>query len=136
MSPANKDRPDNRRAFVSKCHALLQKHVCLSLVDLVTTRQFNLYCELLEVLGQSAPASLPAPPATYAVTCRARKEGERSLLENWAYPLVVGHALPTLPIWLTDDRFLSLDLESSYEATCRHYDSFRAHLPHSTTPSE
>lgn len=29
VSPANKDRPENRRAFVAKCAALLQKRVCV-----------------------------------------------------------------------------------------------------------
>src|SRR5262245_32707990 len=30
VSPANKDRPENRRAFVAKCAALLQERVCVS----------------------------------------------------------------------------------------------------------
>src|SRR5947208_3896156 len=40
VSPANKDRPEHRRAFVAKCAALLQQHVSVAIVDLVTTRQF------------------------------------------------------------------------------------------------
>src|SRR5260370_37381890 len=50
VSPANKDRPEHRRAFVAKCAALLHQHVSVALVDLVTTRRFNLYPELLELL--------------------------------------------------------------------------------------
>lgn len=42
VSPGNKDRPENRRAFVAKVAAMLQKDVCVSVVDLVTIRQFNL----------------------------------------------------------------------------------------------
>jgi Protein of unknown function (DUF4058) len=34
VSPANKDRPESRRAFVAKVAALLQRNVCVSLVDL------------------------------------------------------------------------------------------------------
>ena len=56
VSPANKDRPANRQAFVAKCAALLQNRVCVSIVDLVTTRQFNLYCDLLKLIGQTDPA--------------------------------------------------------------------------------
>ena len=119
VSPANKDRSDNRRAFVAKCAALLQQRVCVSIVDLVTTRQFNLYVELLELIGQTDPAFGPAPPPTYAATCRGRKVGQRPRLEIWAYPLVVGTPLPTLPIWIRDDTAVSLDLEASYEETCR-----------------
>jgi len=119
VSPANKDRPENRRAFVAKCAALLQQRVCVSIVDLVTTRQFNLYLDLLELIGQSDAAFGPAPPATYAATCRGRKLGERGCFEIWAYPLVIGRRLPTLPIWIQDDTAVSLNLETSYEETCR-----------------
>lgn len=118
VSPANKDRPENRRAFVAKCAALLQEHVCVSLVDLVTIRRFNLYCDLLEWIGRSDPSFAP-PPATYAVTCRGYKVEREPRFAAWAYPLVVGRELPTLPIWLKDDLAVSLDLEASYEETCR-----------------
>jgi hypothetical protein len=119
VSPANKDRPENRRAFVVNCAALLQKRVCVSIVDLVTTRQFNLYADLLDLIGKKDSAFGPTPPPIYATTCRGRKVGRRPRLEIWAYPLVVGEKLPTLPIWLNDDLAVSLDLEASYEETCR-----------------
>jgi hypothetical protein len=119
VSPANKDRPENRRAFVTKCAALLQKRVCVSIVDLVTTRQFNLYGDLLDLIDQRDPAFCPTPPPIYAATCRGRKVGQRLRLETWAYPLVVGRTLPTLPLWLGDDLAVSLDLEARYEETCR-----------------
>jgi hypothetical protein len=77
------------------------------------------YAELLELIGQTDPAFGPAPPPTYAATCRGRKVGQRPRLEIWAYPLAVGSPLPTLPIWLRDDMAVSLDLETSYEETCR-----------------
>jgi hypothetical protein len=119
VSPANKDRPENRRAFVAKCAALLQKRVCVSIVDLVTTRNFNLYTDLLELIDQSDPAFAPTPPPTYAVTCRGRKVSDKPRLEIWSYPLIIGQKLPTLPIWLNDDLGVPLDLEASYEETCR-----------------
>ncbi|MEO8497938.1 MAG: DUF4058 family protein [Planctomycetota bacterium] len=118
-SPANKDRPETRQAFVAKCAALLQKRICVSIVDLVTTRQFNLYCELLDIFCQTDPTFMPTPPATYAVTCHSRKVGQHSRFETWAYPLVVGQPLPVLPIWLEENLAVSLELEASYLATCR-----------------
>jgi Protein of unknown function (DUF4058) len=36
VSPANKDRPEHRRAFVAKCAALIQNQVSVTIVDLVT----------------------------------------------------------------------------------------------------
>jgi hypothetical protein len=119
VSPANKDRPENRRALVTKCAALLQQGVCVSLIDLVTTRQFNLYSDLLDLLGRSDPAFTPDPPSIYAVTCRCRKIGRTPKLATWAYPLAVGQPLPTLPIWLCDELHVALELEASYEETCR-----------------
>lgn len=119
VSPANKDRLENRRAFVAKCAALLQQRVCVSIVDLVTTRQFNLYVDLLELIGHSDPSFGPAIPPIYAATVRGRKVGQRPRLEIWAHPLAIGSALPKLPIWLRDDTSVSLDLEASYEETCR-----------------
>src|SRR3954466_11598842 len=44
-SPANKDRPEARRAFVTKCAALLQERVCVGMIDLVSHRTANLYHE-------------------------------------------------------------------------------------------
>ncbi len=119
VSPANKERPGSRQAFVAKCAALMQNRICVSIVDLVTTRNFNLYGELLASIGESGPAFTATSPATYAVTFRGHKVNERTRLEEWAYPLVLGQPLPSLPIWLTDDLHVILDLESAYEETCQ-----------------
>jgi hypothetical protein len=119
VSPANKDRPQSRREFVAKCAALLGQNVCVSIVDLVTTRQFNLYADLLALIGVTDPQLGQPANATYAATCRGRKVGSKPRFETWTYPLVVGQALPTLPLWLTEDFAVSLDLEASYEDACR-----------------
>ncbi len=120
ISPANKDRPESRRAFVGKIAALLQRNVCVSLVDVVTIRDFNFDAEVLEFIGASDPALGNKLPSLYAVTMRGRKRArQRSLLESWFYPMHVGQPLPTLPIWLDLDLPIDLELESSYEETCR-----------------
>src|SRR5262245_51628376 len=95
------------------------KGACVSIVDLVSIRHFNLYADLLALIGRSDPALGASPPATYAATCRRRKAGKRTKLDSWTYPLVVGRPLPRLPIWLTETHVVSLDLEASYEETCR-----------------
>jgi hypothetical protein len=120
VSPANKDRPESRRAFVAKAAALLQQGVCVSLVDLVTVRQFNQYADLLELIGVGDPMLGPGPPALYAVTVRGRKRlRRRPLLDAWFHPMALGQTLPALPIWLDVDLGVSLNLETSYEETCR-----------------
>jgi hypothetical protein len=119
VSPANKDRPEHRRAFVARCVALLQSRVCVAVVDLVTTRNFNLYAELLGCIGQTDPGLGPEPPGLYAVACRPKRAGEAWLLECWATPLTLGKPLPTLPLWLAENLAVPLELEESYEETCR-----------------
>lgn len=119
VSPGNKDRPEARRVFVAKCAALLQQHVCVAIIDLVTTRHFNLYGDLLELIGQADLSLAPEPPPVYVVSCRWRRDGDTPRLETWAHPLAVGGPLPTLPLWLANDLAVPLELEASYEDTCR-----------------
>jgi hypothetical protein len=119
VSPANKDRPEHRRAFVAKCAALWQRRVCVAIVDLVTVRDFNLYADLLELIGETDPSLVPTAPSLYAVACRWRPTDKGPLLESWNQPLELGKTLPTLPLWLADDFAVPLELEASYEQACR-----------------
>jgi Protein of unknown function (DUF4058) len=118
VSPANKDRPEKRNAFVAKCAALMQKGVAVSIVDLVTVKHFNLYAELLAFVGQVDPSLGHPAPETYAVSCRWGMKGRKMMLETWSHPLVLGQRLPTLPLWLRANLGVSLDLEQSYENAC------------------
>ena len=115
VSPGNKDRPEKRNAFVGKCATLLQKGVAVSIVDVVTPRQFNLYAELLQFVGQTDPTLGEPLPHLYAVSCRWRPQDKRMLLQTWSHTLTLGQPLPTLPLWLTGKLAVPLDLEPSYE---------------------
>jgi hypothetical protein len=115
VSPGNKDRPEKRNAFVGKCAALLQMGVAVSLVDVITVRQFNLYAELLQFLGQRDPTLSEPPPLLHAASCQWRRQDAKMMLQTWSYPLVLGQRLPTLPLWLTAKLAVPLDLEQSYE---------------------
>jgi hypothetical protein len=55
----------------------------------------------------------------YAVTCRCRKVGRTSKFESWAYPLVNGEPLANLPIWLSVELNVPLELEARYEESCQ-----------------
>ena len=70
ISPANKDRAKTRNQFTAKCAALLRQSVSLVLVDLVTSRSFNLYRELLDLIDEHDPSLADPPPAIYAAACR------------------------------------------------------------------
>lgn len=118
VSPANKDRPDYRSIFVSKCAALVVKGVAVSIVDLVTVRHFNLYSDLLTLIGHSDPTLDDPPSGIYAASCRWTRKDNRTILQAWYNKLVVGQPLPTLPLWLGRDRVVPLELEQSYEQAC------------------
>jgi len=118
VSPANKDRPEHRNVFVAKCAALLQKGVAVSIVDLVTLKHFNLYLELLAVIGHNDPTLGDPPPHLYAASCRWTRQGKRTLLEEWTHVLTLEEPLPTLPLWLSTDLVVPLNLEQSHEQAC------------------
>jgi hypothetical protein len=118
VSPANKDRPEHRRAFAAKCAGLLRERVSVVIVDVVTTCTPNLYGELLELIGQSDPSLGPEPPPLYATACRMTKRENEWVLETWAQPLRLGQPLPTVPLWLAEDLAVPLELEESYEQSC------------------
>ena len=98
---------------------LLKNNICVSIVDVVSTCDFNLYAELMSFLQGVDPALGSEPPPMYAATLRMRYEDRRRMMDNWYHPLAIGQPLPTLPIWLKETWAISLDLESSYEETCR-----------------
>ncbi len=114
LSPANKDRPASREAFVSKCETLLQQGVGLLLVDIVTERGGNLHLELLKRL--SIQTSFDA--ALYTASYHAVELDGEARLEIWEEPLAVGQALPTMPLWLRGGYCLPVNLEATYQRTC------------------
>ncbi len=79
---------------------------------------FNLYAEVLAFIGHSDPTLSAPPPHIYATSCRWVKKERRAILEAWSHVLTVGQPLPTLPLWLTADIVVPLDLEQSYEQAC------------------
>jgi hypothetical protein len=117
VSPGNKDRPETRRAFVSKCAAYLQQQVGVLVVDVVTDRRSNLHRELLDLLlvaqagGESANL--------YAVSYRVYHQDNSWRLDLWPETLKIGDTLPILPLWLADVLAVPIDLEKTYEETCQ-----------------
>ncbi len=97
---------------------MMQQGVSVSIVDLVSVPGGNLYLETLELLGKSDP-TFSGDSNIYATASRWRTENEHWKLDNWAYPLQIDQPLPTLPIWLAYDLVVPLQLENTYEETCR-----------------
>jgi hypothetical protein len=70
------------------------------------------------MLKRCDPAFSPPPPA-YAATCRKRQAGSQAKLDTWSRAIALGQPLPVLPVWLSETETVTLDLEASYEETCR-----------------
>jgi hypothetical protein len=118
VSPANKDRPDNRRMFAVKCASYLASGVSVMIVDVVTERSGNLQAELLELLQVQLATPGQGAQDLYASAHRSVAAAEALQLETWAYALTLGGALPTVPLWLQPDLCLPLDLDATYLAAC------------------
>lgn len=116
VSPANKDRPETREAFVSKCSAYLQRRMGLIILDVVTGRQTNLHNELVNLLH--APDACRIAANLYAVAYRPIKTREAERIDVWPCPLQVGQPMPTVPLALDDSLFVPVDLEATYREAC------------------
>jgi hypothetical protein len=119
VSPGNKDRPDERRAFASKCAAYLQKGVSVIMIDIVTSRRANLHNELIRLLNVGETFELPADAGLYAVAYRPVLRKERPEIDVWPATFHLGESLPTLPLRLTGDLFVPVDFEAAYQEACR-----------------
>jgi len=118
VSPANKDRPSHRRMFAVKCASYLQSGVSVMVVDVVTERAGNLHAELLQLLQVQLSTPGQGSQDLYAAAYRTVAGSQGLTLEAWAETLSLRQALPTLPLWITPDLGLPMDLEMTYQAAC------------------
>jgi hypothetical protein len=119
ISPGNKDRPGHRKAFAVKCASYLCRGISLIVIDIVTSRRENLHNEIMQVLGHGPAFALSPDTALYGVAYRpiVRDQGEQ--IEIWPTALEIGKTLPVLPLALTADQCLPIDLETTYTVACQ-----------------
>ena len=86
-------------------------------MDVVTARRANLHDELLACLR--APDIVPWETDLYVVSYRPVHRAEQSSLDMWQSPVRVGTALPTMPLWLQGNLCFPVDLDATYNRTCR-----------------
>jgi hypothetical protein len=87
ISPGNKDRPSERRAFAVKCASYLYQGVSVIIVDIVTHRRANLHNEILGLMDGAESLQLTDESNLYAVAYRPMRRGNQSCL------------LDCVPIW-------------------------------------
>jgi hypothetical protein len=113
ISPRNKDRPVARAAYLARYLGYLLEGVHLLLVD-VHRRPFNF--SFADGIAQELQLRQPACPPPLAVSYRVGEPAAAGgrLLGIWRRPLLAGSALPTLPLPLTVELSVPVDLEQTY----------------------
>ncbi|HEX3148714.1 MAG TPA: hypothetical protein VHR66_11555, partial [Gemmataceae bacterium] len=117
VSPANKDRPANRRAFALKCANYLEQGTSVIIVDVVTGRSRSLHEELLSILELNSTEILSTESSLSAIAYRSLRENAHTNIEWCAQMLVVGKAMPKVPMWIGTDVSVPVDLEATYMKT-------------------
>jgi Protein of unknown function (DUF4058) len=119
VSPRNKDRPESRRAFATKCANYLYQGISLVIVDIVTERTANLHNETMRLMEADARFQMPAETSLYAVAYRPVRREEKEVIDVWPLSLAVGDRLPVLPLILRNELPVPVDLEATYADACR-----------------
>lgn len=113
VSPRNKDRPAAREQYAARYLSYLRGGVHTLLVDV---HHRPLGFSFPQLIATSLEQELPAPPAPSAVGYRvgpSAASGGR-MLAVWQHPLEIGAALPRMPLPLTPDEAVMIDLEATY----------------------
>lgn len=119
ISPGNKDRPEERLAFATKCASYLYQGISLIIIDVVTNRRANLHNEIMHQMARAEEFHLPADMNLYAVAYRPVLRQDRPEIDFWPQACTVGVPLPVMPLRLTGDLFVPVDFESAYLEACR-----------------
>jgi len=119
ISPGNKDRGEERRAFAAKCAGYLYQGISLIIIDIVTNRRANLHNEIMRVMALGKEWDLTEDLNLYAVAYRPVRREDRPEIDVWSAPCAVGAPLPLMPLRLTGDVFVPVDFEASYQEACR-----------------
>lgn len=119
VSPGNKDRPAERRAFAVKCASHLYQGIGVIVVDIVANRRANMHNEILRVMEAGDVLLLPPEAYLYAVAYRPLRRGPHDDIDIWRVPLEVGQSLPVLPLGLRADLVIPVDFETTYADACQ-----------------
>jgi hypothetical protein len=114
VSPRNKDRASGRAEAVARYAGYLHGQIHLMLLDLLPRPEGFSFSDAIaaELKIPNQPHLAPPCAVVYRVGEPAAVGG--SQLAVWRRPLTVGQPLPTLPLPLSLDRYVRVDLEATY----------------------
>jgi hypothetical protein len=120
VSEANKKEASERIKFAAKCLNLLDKGIGLVVIDIITTRYWNLHNELVQLADRDEKFLMPDDQWIYATAYRPVNRNNEDLVDLWQWPLKIGEALPPVPFALKAYGCVRLDLEATYMEACSH----------------
>ena len=113
VSPSNKDRPDERTAFVGKVEGYVSAGVGVVVLDTVFPSKRSPHRELMQRLGDEDPEA----DATFAAAYRLTERRPRKV-EIWHHAVAVGTELPELPPFLKRGPAVPVPLQATYMEAC------------------
>jgi len=118
VSPSNKDRPNERKAFATKVASYLYQGVSVIVVDIVTNRRANLHNEVVNIMDAGDSLRFLPESTLYTAAYRPLRRGHGDEIDLWRSTLELGRTLPTLPLGLRADLAIPVDFEATYAEAC------------------
>jgi hypothetical protein len=113
ISPGNKDRPARRAFYLGRYFGYLKVQASVLLVDVHPQPYGFSFADALAVELDQHQAPLPCPMAiSYEVRGPATSGG--AVIGTWRRALTPGQPIPTLPLSLSEDLQIKIDLEGTY----------------------
>jgi len=106
-----------RKAFAVKCARWLQRGTNLVVIN--ASVPADLHGELTALLGCASAMPWESETGLFAVCYRVAKEKLRHRFDAWPFALKAGEPLPTVPLWLEADLAVPLNLEATFNCTCK-----------------
>ncbi|WP_179131500.1 DUF4058 family protein [Candidatus Entotheonella palauensis] len=120
VSPGNKDRPEAVQHFVEKILFLLQEGIHVMVIDVIRLPRQSIRRPILKRLGLND--EIDSHQVWVSSYC-SLPDGEPQphlKVREWAQTVGANASLPDLPLFLhTDQQWVMVDLESTYQATLR-----------------
>ncbi|VTT99686.1 Uncharacterized protein OS=Candidatus Entotheonella sp. TSY1 GN=ETSY1_33795 PE=4 SV=1: DUF4058 [Gemmataceae bacterium] len=117
VSPRNKDRPSARERYASRYLTYVRQGVHLMLID-VLPRPVGF--SFADVIAANLAFEQPPCPVPFAVSYRVGESVPGgTLLAVWRRPLAAGQPLAAIPLPLTVEHAITIDLETTYREAAR-----------------
>ncbi|ETX04157.1 DUF4058 family protein [Candidatus Entotheonella palauensis] len=118
VSPGNKDGPEAVKHFVEKALFLLQEGVHVMVIDVIRLPRQAMRRPILKRLGLNDEGDSHQIWVSSYCSLPDSEPQPHLKVREWAHTVDVNASLPDLPLFLrTDQQWVMVDLESTYQAT-------------------